>query len=43
VCCNVSGSAAKMAAEIILGDMEEERGWYRFDQKPDLNFRPPKK
>jgi hypothetical protein len=31
-----------MAAEIILRDMEEERNWYRFDQRPDLNYKPPK-
>jgi hypothetical protein len=43
VCCNVSALAAKMAAEIILEDIEEERTWYRFDQEPDLNYQPPKK
>jgi C_GCAxxG_C_C family probable redox protein len=42
VCCNVSASAAKMAAEIILRDMEQERNWYRFDQRHDLNYKPPK-
>jgi C_GCAxxG_C_C family probable redox protein len=43
VCCNVSASAAKMAAEIILRDMEQERDWYRFDQRSDLNYKPPEK
>lgn len=43
VCCNVSASAAKMAAEIILRDMEQERNWYRFEQRGDLNYKPPKK
>jgi len=43
VCCNVSASAAKMAAEIILRDIEKEKNWYRFDQKPDFNYVPPKK
>lgn len=41
-CCNVSASAAKMAAEIILRDMEQERNWYRFDQRADLGYKPPK-
>jgi C_GCAxxG_C_C family probable redox protein len=43
VCCNVSGSAAKMAAEIILREIEEEKSWYRFDQEPDLDYKPPQK
>ena len=43
VCCHVSALAAKMAAEIILEDIEEERTWYRFDQEPDFNYQPPKK
>jgi C_GCAxxG_C_C family probable redox protein len=43
VCCNVSAATAKMAAEIILEDIEKERNWYRFDQEPDLNYQPPKK
>lgn len=43
VCCNVSASAAKMAAEIILQDIEKERNWYRFDQRGDLNYKPPSK
>lgn len=43
VCCNVSASTAKMAGEIILRDIEQERNWYRFDQKGNLNYRPPKK
>ena len=42
VCCNVSASAARMAAEIILREMEKERNWYRFDQRGDLNYEPPK-
>jgi C_GCAxxG_C_C family probable redox protein len=43
VCCNVSASAARMAAEIILEDLEEERNWYRFDQSPDLDYKPPER
>ena len=42
-CCNVSASAAKMAAEIILRDIEEERNWYRFNQRGNLNYIPPGK
>jgi C_GCAxxG_C_C family probable redox protein len=42
-CCNVSASAAKMAAEIILREIEKEKHWYRFDQRGDLNYRPPQK
>lgn len=41
VCSNVSATAAKMAAEIILRDIQEERNWYRFDQRGDLNYKPP--
>jgi C_GCAxxG_C_C family probable redox protein len=42
-CCNVSASAAKIAAELILREIEKEKGWYRFDQRGDLNYKPPKK
>jgi C_GCAxxG_C_C family probable redox protein len=43
VCCNVAASTAKMAAEILLREIRKEQQWYRFDQKPDYNYRPPKK
>jgi C_GCAxxG_C_C family probable redox protein len=42
-CADVSGLAAKMAAEIILRDIEKEKSWYRFDIRGDINLKPPKK
>jgi C_GCAxxG_C_C family probable redox protein len=43
VCCNVAASTAKMAAEILLREIRKEQQWYRYDQKPEYNYRPPKK
>lgn len=43
VCCNVSASAAKMAAEIILRESKREKDWYRFDQRADMKYKPPKR
>ena len=40
--CNMSASAAKMAAELILREIEKERNWYRFDQRGDLKYKPKK-
>jgi len=40
VCCNVAASTAKMAAEILLREIRKEQQWYRFDQKPNYNYRP---
>jgi C_GCAxxG_C_C family probable redox protein len=42
-CCNVSALAAKIAAEIILREMDKEKEFYRFSQRPDFNYKPPKK
>lgn len=41
-CCHVSSMAAKMAAEIILREIEKENEWYRFEQRSCLDFLPPK-
>jgi C_GCAxxG_C_C family probable redox protein len=43
VCCNVAASASKMAAEILLREIRKEQAWYRFDQKPDYDYKAPKK
>jgi len=43
VCCNVSASAARIAAEIILLEIEREKNWYRFDQRCDFDYKPTEK